>query len=69
VAKLKACTHSGSMSEVRKSPAGGSAGRESELSESVWREASGLAERLVSDFFLEEDRGGDDSMSTCGSEN
>ena len=56
------------MSEVRKSPAGGSTGRESELSSSVGREASGLAERLVSDFFLEGDQGGDDSMSTCGSE-
>ena len=32
------------------------------------REASGFAERLVSGFFLEKDQGGDDSMSTCGSE-
>lgn len=32
------------------------------------REASGFAERLVSDFFLEKDQGGDVSMSTYGSE-
>ena len=62
----EACTYSGSMSEVRKSPAGGSTGRDSGWSESVGRKASGLVERLVSDFFLEKDQGGDDSMmNTC----
>ena len=32
------------------------------------REASGLVGRLVSDFFLEKDRGEDVSMNTCRSE-
>jgi hypothetical protein len=58
VAKRKVCTHSGSMSEVRKSLAGSSAGKGSGWSASVRREASGWTERLVSDFFLEGARAG-----------
>lgn len=59
----RARTHSGRMSDVRKSLVGGSTGRSSGLSKSAGRVASVLAERLASDFFLEKDKGGDD-MST-----
>jgi len=61
-------THSGSMSEVRKSLVEGSTGKGSEGSESIGRVASGLVERLVSDFFLEKEHSGDVSMNTCKGE-